>query len=135
LDFSQNSLQPSKTCCSVLISWPTSEVCICFYFSCDYSTWWEFDLVYIDSCQAAKSIIIPSKTLVKLQESTSKTNTWNKFVIMKQNYSFSVNTDYWNINWNMELKHKLTHKLKHRLKHRFKTQFKTRFLIRSLYSI
>ena len=62
-------------------------------------------------------------------QNTSKTNPWNKFIIMKQNYSFSVNTNYWNINWNMELKHKLKHKLKHRLKHKFKTQFKTRFVI------
>ena len=62
-------------------------------------------------------------------QNISKTNPWNKFIIMKQNYSFSVNTNYWNINWNMELKHKLKHKLKHRLKHKFKTQFKTRFVI------
>jgi len=48
-----------------------AEVCVCFYFSCNYSTWWEFDLVDIDSCQAAKPIIIPSKTLVKLTLETN----------------------------------------------------------------
>ena len=45
----------------------TSEVCVVVLdFSCDGCTWWEFDLVYRDSCQATKPIIIPSKILVKL---------------------------------------------------------------------
>ena len=85
------------------------RVCL-FYFSCDCSIWWESDLAHIDSHQAAKPIIISSKTLIKLN--TSKTNPWNRFVIIKQNSSFSVNTNYWNINWNIELKHRLKHGVK-----------------------
>ena len=67
--------------------WVVKCVFVFYFSSRDCSTQWEFDLVYIDSSQGANPIIIPPETLVKLIFQT-------KFVIMKQNYSFGVNTSY-----------------------------------------